>query len=231
MKMSRVDFTQTSRRVGVYSAFAVFILLVAYVVVLALGFLSLKSPQEPIGDPYFSLLELLIIILSPLLVVVMAAVHAYASRDVKTYSMVGLIFMGLMAVITCSEHFVVLTVSRQIESISGLPWLPLFFSFKWPSVIYALDILAWDIFFPLSVLFAALVFRGGRLETTVRMLMLASGALSLAGLLGVPLADMQVRNIGILGYAGLSPIWALLLAIIFSRTEPFSEETKPGRAT
>jgi len=229
--MSHMDFTQKNRRIGVYSAFAVFILSVAYVVVLVLGFLSLKSPQEPIGDPYFSLLELLIIILSPLLVVVMASVHAYAAREVKTYSLVALIFMGLMAVVTCSEHFVVLTVSRQIESITGLPWLPLFFSFKWPSVIYALDILAWDIFFALSVLFAALVFRVGRLETTARMLMLASGVLSLAGLLGVPLADMQVRNIGILGYAGLSPIWSLLLAIIFRRTESFSSETKQGGAT
>ncbi len=72
---------------------------------------------------------------------------------------------------------------------------------------------------------------GGRLETTVRMLMIASGVLSLAGLLGVPLGDMQVRNIGILGYAGLSPIWALLLAIVFSRTKPFSQESKQGGAT
>jgi hypothetical protein len=231
MHMSHMNFSDKDRRIGVYSTLAVFILLVIYAITTTLGFLSLKSPLEPIGDPYFSLMELLIIILSPLLVVVMASVHAYASPDDKTYSLLGLVFMSLMAVITCSEHFVVLTVSRQIQSISGLSWLPLFFSFRWPSVIYALDILAWDIFFPVSVLFAALVFKGGRLETSVRILMLASGILSLAGLLGVPLGDMNVRNIGIIGYAGLSPIWVLLLAIIFRRTKPFSKSSKQGSAT
>jgi hypothetical protein len=38
--------------------------------------------------------------------------------------------------------------------------MPLFLSFKWPSVSYALTILAWDVFFALSVLFAAPVFGG-----------------------------------------------------------------------
>ncbi len=53
----------------------------------------------------------------------------------------------------------------------------------------------------LSMLFAAPVFGTGRLEKTVRVLMIASGVLSLAGLIGVPLADMGIRNIGIQGYA------------------------------
>lgn len=34
--------------------------------------------------------------------------------------------------------------------------------------------------------------------------MIVSGVLSLAGLLGVALADMNIRNIGIVGYAGVS---------------------------
>ncbi len=219
MNMARREFTPTSRRIGEFSSFAVFVLLVLYAVVTTLGFLSLKSPLEPIGDPYFSLMEILIIILSPVLVVVMASVHAFATRDRKTYSLAALVFMSLMTVITCSEHFVVLTVSRQIQSLSGVSWLPLIFSFKWPSAIYALDILAWDIFFPLSVLFAAPVFGGNRLENAVRVILIASGILSLIGLIGVPLADMNVRDIGILGYAGLSLVWTLLLAFVFRQTE------------
>jgi hypothetical protein len=62
-------------------------------------------------------------------------------------------------------------------------------------VVYTLDILAWDFFFALSMLFAAPVFKGGRLETMVRILMIASGIVSLAGLIGVPLANMDVRII------------------------------------
>ncbi len=87
-------------------------------------------------------------------------------------------------------------------------------------MVYALDILAWDVFFALSMLFAALVFKGGRLERSVRIVMTTSGILSIAGLIGVPLADMQLRMVGVVGYAGLAPIAFLLLAYLFGRAEP-----------
>jgi len=209
---------------GRAATFAVFSLLITYVVTLVLGFLSLKSPQDPISDPFFSILELLIIVTAPLMVIVMVAVHAYASPETKVYSFTALAFMIILAGITCSVHFVILTVSRQIES-AGFPWGSLFFSFKWPSVAYTMDILAWDFFFALSMLFAAPVFKIGRLEKTIRILMIVSGVLSLAGLIGVPLANMNVRNIGILGYVGVSLIVFLLLGIVFGRTQQVQEET------
>jgi len=167
---------------------------------------------------------LLIVVTAPLMVIVMAAVHAYASHEAKMYSLTALAFMILLAGITCSVHFVILTVSRQIES-AGFPWFSLFLSFEWPSVTYTLDILAWDVFFALSMLFAAPVFRAGRLEKTVRILMIVSGVLSLAGLIGVPLADMNLRNIGVIGYAGVSMVVFLLLGIIFGRARQ-----EPGEA-
>ncbi len=135
--MSNESFTTKHRTLGRVAAWAVFSVSVIYTVTLVLGFLSLKSPQEPIGDPYFSILELLIILLAPLMVVSMVAVHAYASPEDKAYSFTALAFMILLAGTTSSVHFVVLTVSRQIES-TGLTWAPLFFSFKWPSVAYIL---------------------------------------------------------------------------------------------
>jgi hypothetical protein len=93
-------------------------------------------------------------------------------------------------------------------------------SFKWPSVVYALDILAWDIFFPLSMLFAAPVFRGSRLAAWIRVLMSASGVLALAGLSGVVAGDMQLRNISIVGYVGVFLVVAPLLAVQFYRATP-----------
>ncbi len=153
----------------------------------------------------------------------MLAVHAYAAQDAKPYSAAALAFMIVMGVITSGLHFVILTVSRPIEA-AGLTSAPLLFSFQWPSVAYTLDILAWDWFFALSMLFAAAVFKDTRLERTLRYVMIASGVLSLIGLLGVPLAIMNVgywltvRNIGIIGYAVVSPIAFLLLAIVFGRT-------------
>ncbi len=222
--MEHEGITRQHHSLGRVAALAVFFLLIAYLITLVLGFLSLESPQDPIGDPFFSILELLIVVMAPLMVIVMVAVHTYASPETRMYSLTALAFMVLMASITCSVHFVILTVSRQIES-AGFPEASLLFSFKWPSVAYTMDILAWDFFFALSMLFAAPVFRRGGLEKTVRILMIVSGVLSLAGLIGVPLANMNVRNIGIIGYAGVSLFVFLLLGVVFGRTREVPEET------
>jgi len=221
--ISHEGFTAQYRRLGRVAALAVVMLTVIYAITTILGFLSLKSPQDQIGDPYFTIMELLILLLVPPLIISMIAVHAYAPQAAKPYSSAALVFMIMMGVITSCLHFVILTVSRPIEA-AGLTAAPLLFSFKWPSVAYTLDILAWDWFFALSLLFAVPVFKDTRLERSLRYVLLASGVLSLIGLLGVPLAIMHVeywlivRNIGIIGYALVSPIAFLLLAIVFGRT-------------
>jgi hypothetical protein len=135
------------------------------------------------------------------------------------FGLAAIVFMSLLTALTVSVHFVLLTVGRQ-AAFSGLPWMPLFLSFTWPSVAYALDILAWDVFFALSVLFAAPVFRGDGLTGWIRALLIVSGVLALAGLSGVFAGNMQLRAIGIAGYAGVFPIAALLLAILFHRATP-----------
>lgn len=216
--MSHEGFTAQHRTIGTAAAWSVFVLSVVYAVTLVLGLLSLVSLEEPIGDPFFSILEVLIILIAPSLVVAMVAVHAYAAPGDKVYSLTALAFMAILAGITSSVHFVILTVSRQIAA-AGFPSAPLLFAFKWPSVVYALDILAWDVFFALAVLFAAPVFKAGRLERTTRALLIASGVLSLAGLIGVPLANTLVRMIGVVGYAGVAPVAFLLLGVIFRRAQ------------
>jgi hypothetical protein len=98
--------------------------------------------------------------------------------------------------------------------------LALVLSFNWPSVVYALDILGWDVFFPLSMLFAAPVFWGSRLAAWMRVLMTASGVLALAGVSGVVVGDMQLRNIGIVGYVGVFLVVTAQLAVLFHRATP-----------
>jgi hypothetical protein len=214
-----VEFSATARRLGILSAASVVFLGLAYAVTLTVGFMSLTSPQQPIGDPMFSILEVLIIVMAPMMVALMVAVHAWAPSHAKALSLTAVVFMALLAGVTCSLHFVILTLSRQV-AFASQSWLPLFLSFKWPSVAYALDILAWDFFFALSMFFAAPVFSGSRLATSIRVLMTASGMLALAGLSGVVAGDMQLRNIGIVGYVGVFLVVAGLLAVLFYRARP-----------
>ena len=85
------------------------------------------------------------------------------------------------------------------------------------SVVYALDILAWDLFFALSMLFAAQVFKGDRLERSLRIVMIISGIISLVGLIGVPIGNMTVRSIGIIGYTIVAAIAFLMIGKVFKK--------------
>ena len=211
------DFTPSYRFVGQAAAWVVSFLGTVYAVVTVLGLLSLKSSDDPIGDPYFSVMEALILVMAPLLVVTMAAVHSYALPEAKAYSLTALVLMAILAGLTSGVHVVVLTMGDAIAA-AGSPWSPLLVSFTWPSVVYALDILAWDWFFALSMLCAAPVFRGHGLARRLRLLMVVSGVLSLVGLIGVPLGDMRYRNIGIVGYGVVAPVVFLLLGVVLGRT-------------
>lgn len=206
-----------SAAIGRISCLLTFLLGIGYLVVTAGGFLSLSSPDEPIGDPYFTLMELLTILIAPLMAINMLAIYFSAPERYKLQGLAAFSMMIIMAGITSGVHFVVLTLNHQLDD-QMMTDLSLFFSFKWPSVVYILDILAWDWFFALSMLFAAPVFQNDPKEKLIRSLMLISGVLSLIGLAGVPLGDMQFRNIGIIGYAVVAPFVFLLVGINFART-------------
>jgi hypothetical protein len=204
---------------GIGSALGVVVLSGLYAVVLVAGLVTLPSPEQPIGGPLFSILELLILVLMPAMVALMVAVHAWAPPEAKAFTLLAVVFVGVTAGITCSLHFVILVVGRPLASAEPA-LMRLLLSFEWPSVAYALDILAWDVFFALSVLCAAAAFGGSRLARWLRALLVTSGVLALAGLSGVIVGDMRLRNIGIGGYAGVFPVAAGLMALLFHRAAP-----------
>jgi len=93
-----MGFSLSARRLGISAAAGIVLLGLAYAVTLIAGLLSLQSPQQPIGGWCFSILGLLILLLAPLAVVLMVAVHAWAPPEAKTYSLTALVFMGLRRV-------------------------------------------------------------------------------------------------------------------------------------
>lgn len=213
------EFSPLARKLGIFSSSVVLALQLLYAVALFVGFQQLESENQPIQDPIFTLLEVLIILMMPVMVLLMASVHAWADPEKRLLSLVALLCMAMAAATTCTVHFLILTLSRQPE-FSSLPDGALLFAFSWPSIAYSLDILAWDFFFALSTLFAAPVFFDGRLARWIRALMTASGLLALAGLAGVATGNMQLRNIGIVGYLLVFLVVCALLGALFYQTKP-----------
>jgi hypothetical protein len=105
----------------------------------------------------YDVLEIPILLVMPCMVSLMVAVHAWASAELKVFGVLAVVFVSLVAVVTCGIHFVLLTVGRQ-SAFTGQSWAPALLSFTWPSVAYALDVLAWDGFFAVAAISAAMAF-------------------------------------------------------------------------
>jgi len=181
---------------------------------LTIGF-AVHGLSEPIVDPLLAVMEALTLVSAPLLVVLMAAVHGYASPDRKTHGLIAVAFAILVAGMTSVVHFAELTALRQLGS-AGIVW---------PSPVYAVELLAWNLFLGLSLLFAAPVFEGGGLERGIRRGLLVSGTLCLAGIIGPLVGNMRLQLVGVLGYAGVLPVVCFMLWRLF-RSNPRARSTQ-----
>jgi len=216
------EWTRADRRIGLWSATSVAAIGVVYVIVGLVGVVAHPPSPHPLNqvDPYLAILEVLIILSAVALIVMMAAVYAYAPPYRKTCALTALAFIVALAVLTCGMHFASLTVGRQIES-SALPGLSQQLSFGWPTLTLGLDLLAWDFFLGLSMLFAAPVFKGDGLPKRVRVSMIVTGTLCLAGTLGPASGHLNIQYFGIAGYAFALPLACALLALAFRRSDSF----------
>lgn len=210
-------WTATSRNLGRWACYLAFLLSLAYVPAMLAGFSANGGFDHPVEDPYLAVMELLILPLAICLVVVFAAVHLFAPPSRQILGISSLALLTVMAGITCSVHIVALTVGHQTDR-TTLPGYDRLFSWTWPSVIFALDIVAWDFFLGIALILAAFVFRGAGLPALVRRGLLLSGVLCLVGLIGAPLGNMSLRNVGIAGYAVVLPVVLLVLARLFTIT-------------
>jgi hypothetical protein len=96
-----------------------------------------------------------------------------------------------------------------------VPGFARLFDFAWPSMLYAVDIVAWDLLLGLSLVFAAVVFTGPRYRAARRGL-LVSGVLCLVGLVGPAIDVLAWRGIGILGYVVAFPVACVALSRAFA---------------
>jgi len=206
--------TEPAYAFGRLSAWATVVICIVYVATLLAGGVVRGLPREP----YFALAEILTMISSVVLVMLMAAIHLRTPAPYKIFSLLGLGWMFALAGITMTVHFAKLTVGRQLDGEARAAFARLF-DFEWPSLLYAVEFAAWHIGFGMSVLFAAFAFRGAGRERTVRIGLIATGILCLAGLAGPVAGDLNWRLVGVFGYAVVFPVVCMPMARIF-RSSP-----------
>jgi hypothetical protein len=201
-------------RIGAWSAFALAVLA---------GFISAGTTSKPLQDPFLAIMELLIVLMVPFMVTMMAAVYARADVTTRPLALAAFAFMTLAAGTTAIVHVTLLTVGRQLPAtaVASDAW---FFSWDWPSVLYAADIVAWDLFLGLALVCAALSFNGGGLERALRVTWALSGGLCLVAMIGPAIGNISIRMIGVASYGVIFPLGCVLLGILMLRS------TEKGRS-
>ena len=203
------------RMLGAWSARTLFLIEVVYIAVFAAGFASIGNLSDPLPDPYLAIGEILILVMAPIMVCLMLAIHQRAPKQAKPFTQVALGWMLAAAACTTVVHFVLLTVARHIDP-ATFPGYARIFGWQWPSTFYAIDIVAWDVFFGLALLFAVPAFAHRGDATLVRRGLILSGTLSLIGLVG-PFANvLALRTIGIVGYTVVFGLTCLPLSRSFT---------------
>ena len=215
-------FTPQAKTFGSVAAWMTFIVTEVYAVVSGVAYASQGAAVE--SGPFLSIMALLVVVMGPFLVLSMIAVHAYASPNHKLYSLAALVFMIACVTITSCVNFLLLIVSSQPDLFSE-SWRAIFLPCKWPALAFVLDNFVWDWFFGISMLLAAPIFGGNTLKAALRLVMILSGVLCLAGLVWLAVAPAQAIVIGILGWGAAGPIVFLLLAKMFGSVNSETRET------
>src|SRR5687767_12659344 len=151
-------WSEADRQLGIRSAAAVGVIGALYVATGLVG-VAMRPPGLPLlaqVDPYVGIMEVLIILVAIALVVMMAAVRAFAPAAARIHARIAFAFNLAFALVTCAAHFAALTVGRQVAD--SHPDVAAQLSFTWPTVSLALDLFAWDLLLGLALLFLAQVF-------------------------------------------------------------------------
>lgn len=79
---------------GRWSSFVVFLVGLVYLIALLIGFAT-RGLSAPIVDPLLAVMEILTLLIAPVLLVMMAAIHGRAPQVLKTLSSLAFAFMTL----------------------------------------------------------------------------------------------------------------------------------------
>ena len=170
------------RRIGFWSGLVLVILGLTYLGLIAAMMLS-GSGFPPV-EPFQTIFNALIMITAAWMVFFWSILHQVAPVERKLFSQASFAMIVIFATLTSINRYVGLTVVRQSiasGNTNGLQW---FLPYGWPSVMLALELLAWGFFFGLACLSLAPVFMNGRLERTIFWTLILTGILSLLAALG-----------------------------------------------
>jgi hypothetical protein len=158
------------------------------------------------------------LIFCPLIVILMASLHAVTVPEKKVFSQSSLAFTLLFAISVSINRFTQLGVVRQsiaAGTTEGLNW---FLPYGDHSIMFGLEMMGWGWFLGLALLAAAPIFSKGKLQGWIKWLLVVYGVLGIISSAGF-LAASPISAIGFIAWGLILFIITGLLMVYFRRVE------------
>jgi hypothetical protein len=146
------------------------------------------------------------------LVIMFVALKRQITGSKAVLAELGVVFMVLLAAGSSVNWYVQLTLVPRIAQSGDPTLLAILDIHNVDSVMYAMEHLAWGLFYGLATIFMALAIEGGRIETWIRWLLIAGGIMSILYLPGMLTANQVLIDLGYYAAGVLLPITTILLA-------------------
>jgi hypothetical protein len=159
-----------------------------------------------------------VILLTLTIVIVMACIHCVAPEAKKVFTLVGVAFSSVYAAIICTNYYIQLFVVRLNLLKGDLDGLALLAHPNLHSVFFALETIGYT-FLSLAILFASPVFGGGKLESWIRWLFIASGALGIFGAIVAPFDQPMLVFAGLGIWSLTFPVSTILVSLFFRKAQ------------
>ena len=149
------------------------------------------------------------------LVVLFLALRQQITGSKTIFAELGMVFMVLLAAASSLNWYTQLTLVPKIAQSGDMQTLALLDIHNVDSVMYAVEHLAWGLFYGLAAIFMGLAIEGGRVETWIRWLLIVGGVMSILFIPGQLIGNQILIDLGYYAAGVLLPITTILLFIRF----------------
>jgi hypothetical protein len=198
----------TKYRLGYWLSSIALILTVVYLcTVLAI----LLFDKIPPGEPYQSLVSLITLVSVPVLIWLWVIIYASTEPEKHIFSLGSLALMIIFGTLTSLNRYVSLTVIPQALALGKTEGMSWFQPYGWPSIMAAMEVLAWGFYLGLAFFCLAPAFYEGKTERWIFWTLIISGVFCLAAALGQVLNSPLLNMLGIVAWGPGLIILLLLL--------------------
>lgn len=217
LEKNKTSHNGTILSMGFWSSLIITLLGASYFVVIVLMLITgnFKLPPSEFIQIYAAIVDLL---LCPLMIVLIAAIHYIVPNEKKILSQLGLIFSSIFTVMVTINRFIQITVVRLSINEGDLEGLKRFYPYDTRSVMFALELFGFGFFLSIALIFVAAAFSSYGIQKLVRYIFAIYSILGFISIIGF-IFNSLITNVGFIAWGLVLYIGTGLLSAFFYKAK------------